>query len=255
MAKYSYPYKCGHGNGEVALYGKSSERERKLAWYADTFVCPDCYKAQKTEEDAKAEKTASVHLAVFDGVYLSVQVHGQLAVNKQALYDLGYRWDDELDGGLLAILKRPKRALQKLAKPDNFGEIPAIVKQWQEDLTALGYSITQYPTVFDQRAAHMWFEHRDKKAAEAQAQQEAAAKAAAEKQDRINKLYPKPTAPVWYSEIKAAKQYWNGKFYGNAKQGWRIYVDNAERKISAEDKAQYERWLKELAEWREFWKD
>lgn len=54
MAQYTYPYLCGHGHGTVRLYGKESDRQRKLAWYADTFVCPECYKKQKAEEDAAA---------------------------------------------------------------------------------------------------------------------------------------------------------------------------------------------------------
>lgn len=112
MAKYSYKYLCGHGYGTVNLYGKESDRQRKLAWYAATFICPDCFKKQKAEEDAAAPKTASLHLAVYGDVYQSIQVHGQLAVNKEALKQLGYQWSDEIDGGLLALFKKPKLALQ-----------------------------------------------------------------------------------------------------------------------------------------------
>ena len=74
MAQYTYPYLCGHGHGTVRLYGKESERQRKLAWYADTFVCPECFKKQKAEEDAAAPKTASLHLAVYGDVYQSITV-------------------------------------------------------------------------------------------------------------------------------------------------------------------------------------
>ena len=56
MAQYTYAYLCGHGSGTVRLYGKESERQRKLDWYADTFVCPDCFKKQKAEEDAAAPR-------------------------------------------------------------------------------------------------------------------------------------------------------------------------------------------------------
>ena len=116
MAKYSYKYLCGHGYGTVNLYGKESDRQRKLAWYADTFVCPDCFKKQKAEEDAVAPKTASLHLAVYGGVYQSIQVHGQLAANKEALKQLGYRWGDDLDGGHKRHSRRCAIAAHKLPR-------------------------------------------------------------------------------------------------------------------------------------------
>lgn len=60
--KYTVTYSCGHV-GEVHLYGKTSERERKIAWLERSGLCPDCYKAMKEAEraeeharqDAKAE--------------------------------------------------------------------------------------------------------------------------------------------------------------------------------------------------------
>lgn len=255
MAQYSYLFACGHGHGVVRLYGKERDRQYKLAWYEQNFACPECYKKQKAEEDAKAEKTAGIHLAVYDKVYLSIEVDGQLAVNKSALYELGYRWEDDLGDGLLALLHKPKRVLQKYAAPQDMVEVLAVARKWKAELDALGYKITQTPTVFDQSAARMWFEYRDKQAAEQRKQKEAAEKAASEKQERIRKLDPKPTAPAWYREIRAAKKYWNHKFYGNAKQGWRIYVDDQERKISSLEKEAFEKWEIELKEWKEFWQD
>lgn len=262
MAQYSYDYKCGHGRGTVRLYGKESERQRKLAWYADKFVCPDCYKKQMAEEDARAAKTASLHLAIYDDVYLSIQVHGQLAANKEALKKIGYRWGDEIDGGLLAILKMPKLALQKWAVVSSIDDIKTTAKQWADELAELGYKITSVPNALDQNAAVMHFEYQQKKADEARKKaeddrkkQEAAEKAEAEKQARIKKLDPKPTAPAWYREICSAKKYWNQKFYGTNKHGWRIYVDGEPQKISAQDKEAFENWQADLDEWTEFWKD
>lgn len=43
MAKTLITYKCGH-TAVVQLYGKSADRERKIAWYA-TIDCPDCQAA------------------------------------------------------------------------------------------------------------------------------------------------------------------------------------------------------------------
>ena len=166
MAKYSYKYLCGHGYGTVNLYGKESDRQRKLAWYADTFVCPDCFKKQKAEEDAAAPKTASLHLAVYGDVYQSIQVHGQLAANKEALKQLGYQWGDEIDGGLLALFKKPKLALQKWTVVRNVEDIQNTAKQWADELTDLGYKITVIPSPFDQVAAKAHFEYAAQKATE-----------------------------------------------------------------------------------------
>lgn len=52
MAKYHVTYSCGH-DGEVNLLGPHAERERKLAWYQEVAVCPDCYRARQQAEAAK----------------------------------------------------------------------------------------------------------------------------------------------------------------------------------------------------------
>lgn len=191
MAQYTYPYLCGHGHGTVRLYGKESDRQRKLAWYADTFVCPECYKKQKAEEDAAAPKTASLHLAVYGGVYQSIQVHGQLAANKEDLKQLGYRWGDDLDGGLLAFLRTPKRALQKWTLVESIDDIKRTAKQWADELSELGYKITAVPGLMDQQGARAFFDYAAKKAAEEQQKKEAAAKAEAEKQEKNQTVRPK----------------------------------------------------------------
>ena len=45
MATYNVKFSCGHV-GEVKLFGPYAERDRKLAWYAESGLCPDCYRAQ-----------------------------------------------------------------------------------------------------------------------------------------------------------------------------------------------------------------
>lgn len=51
MAKYDVTYACGHVK-TVDLYGKTSERERKIEWMEGNCLCPACYKA---EQQAKAK--------------------------------------------------------------------------------------------------------------------------------------------------------------------------------------------------------
>ncbi len=53
--KYDVTYSCGH-EGVVQLYGKGSERERKIEWYESCGLCPECYKAHMREEEAKLVK-------------------------------------------------------------------------------------------------------------------------------------------------------------------------------------------------------
>ena len=50
--KYDVIYSCGH-EGTVELFGKGSERERKLYWYEHEAVCPECYKKQLREKEEK----------------------------------------------------------------------------------------------------------------------------------------------------------------------------------------------------------
>lgn len=146
------------------------------------LFAPTATKKQKAEEDAAAPKTASLHLAVYGGVYQSIQVHGQLAANKEALKQLGYRWGDDLDGGLLAFLRLPKRALQKWTLVESIDDIKRTAKQWADELAELGYKITAVPTPMDQQGVQAYFDYAAKKAAEEQQKKEAAEKTEAEKQ-------------------------------------------------------------------------
>lgn len=49
MAKYDVTYTCGHTE-TVELFGKTSERERKIAWMEQNCVCPSCYKEKQQAE-------------------------------------------------------------------------------------------------------------------------------------------------------------------------------------------------------------
>ena len=49
MAKYEVKFSCGH-TATVELFGKGTERERKIAYFEKYGICPECYKAEKEEE-------------------------------------------------------------------------------------------------------------------------------------------------------------------------------------------------------------
>ena len=53
--KVNITYSCGH-EGTIEVFGKAEERERKIKWFSEYGLCPDCYKAEKqTEEKSFAE--------------------------------------------------------------------------------------------------------------------------------------------------------------------------------------------------------
>ena len=56
---YTYKFACGHGEKQIQLNREIDANNRKLAWYARTRVCPDCYKKQKEKE--KEEKEMSIN--------------------------------------------------------------------------------------------------------------------------------------------------------------------------------------------------
>lgn len=53
MAKYKFTYSCGH-DGEAQLYGPEKERQRKIQYWENFGLCPECFHKKKTEE-AKAD--------------------------------------------------------------------------------------------------------------------------------------------------------------------------------------------------------
>ena len=58
--KYYVTFSCGH-EGEVNLYGKAAERDRRIAWYEEEGICPDCYRKMKEEERRKADEELTAY--------------------------------------------------------------------------------------------------------------------------------------------------------------------------------------------------
>lgn len=56
MAKYDVVCSCGHEE-TIVLYGKSSERERKIEWLENYGLCSECYKAQMQKHEETSRKT------------------------------------------------------------------------------------------------------------------------------------------------------------------------------------------------------
>ena len=58
-------YSCGH-TGEVQLFGSNKDRERKIKWYEEEALCPECYKKQ--QEERGKELAAEYNLPEITGV-------------------------------------------------------------------------------------------------------------------------------------------------------------------------------------------
>ena len=48
--KVNITYSCGH-EGTIEVFGKAEERERKIKYFEEYGLCPDCYKAEKQDEE------------------------------------------------------------------------------------------------------------------------------------------------------------------------------------------------------------
>ncbi len=55
--KYDITYSCGH-TATIQLYGSTAEREHKITWMEREGLCPDCYRVQQKEENARKAKEA-----------------------------------------------------------------------------------------------------------------------------------------------------------------------------------------------------
>lgn len=49
--KYYVTFSCGHSDN-VELFGKTADRERKIDYYKNYGVCPECYREQKAIENS-----------------------------------------------------------------------------------------------------------------------------------------------------------------------------------------------------------
>lgn len=58
--KQSVRFSCGH-EATVELFGKNADREKKIDYYKNYGVCPNCYKEQKEIE--KSIGTAEVEMS------------------------------------------------------------------------------------------------------------------------------------------------------------------------------------------------
>lgn len=115
MAKYDVKHTCGHTH-EYQLFGKNSERDRKLEWLA-TQECPECRKAREA-----AEKMEEIKGTVFESV-VNVELTGS---EKQKRWARDIRLAIALDG--VRIEKIYKDKLEGAKRERQLACLPAIAK-------------------------------------------------------------------------------------------------------------------------------
>lgn len=102
--KYNVTFSCGHA-AEVQLFGSNKDRERKIKWYEEYALCPECYKRQQ-EEKCKA-LAAKHNLPEITGVSAK-----QIAYADSLRSSYLRAFDDELDklAKMLNELRTERRA-------------------------------------------------------------------------------------------------------------------------------------------------
>lgn len=66
--KYTVTFSCGH-EATVDLFGKTSERERRIAWYEKEGICPDCYRKMKEDERRQADAELAAYAEKIETEY------------------------------------------------------------------------------------------------------------------------------------------------------------------------------------------
>lgn len=251
MANYTINYACGHGSISKQLYGKHAERDRKIEWMEANMVCPACFKAQKTDEDAAAKKIGKICLVPALEPIISIEVSGQIEAHKDALYELGYRWSDSTNDGLFGYFssQRPARVLAMLCKVESPDQAGSWISEQQAALKALGYEITDSLSQIDMAyLANSLGQHQAASDAKA---------AAAARMAEIQAADPKPPVAPLRERIadleKSSGGKWNGKIYGK-RGGYNFYIANKNYPATDAEVAEREAINAARAAWDEKYK-
>ena len=153
MAKYDIIYSCGH-EGVVELLGKEKDRQRKIEWYESTGLCPECYKKEMREKEAKMPLILKIDLEPFN-TKNSIVLHfaGNTMPVKDKIKELGYRWGD-FTVGAFGILQNPEKAWHKYIPFDEiddeiekvkavFSEVEVKINFKAADVAALKFKIDE----------------------------------------------------------------------------------------------------------------
>lgn len=183
MAKYDIRMSCGHED-TVELFGKTADRNRKIAWYEREGLCKACYQKQRREQE---QQEGLVFNAAFTGyvkpdtgtVQLYAWFSGDTIPHRDEIKALGgYRWDvNVITSGFKPVhnwikvitldelgseVKRAASIGATSAVPTNLRKLPnyrmaqEALREWRETNTEV--SKIQRPTVPAILSGHKWNE-------------------------------------------------------------------------------------------------
>lgn len=234
--KYTVTYSCGH-TGTVQLYGKTEERERKIKYYEEYGLCPECYKKQKQEENEKMGlvlcSTIEYELSRKGEIQVQLSFRGDTKPHKDEIKALGYRWT-VLDDTQILSTARPEMGWAKIVPYE-------CMKEEKEKALSIGAreatmeekeKLVQKNRFEEMLAAQILFKKEHGKELQKQQEQE-------EKLTDLLKEEP--------DFIKGRR--WNQKIYGKA-GNYSIYPDGEKINISDEQAETLKDYLKKLKECR-----
>lgn len=221
---------CGTTFVRTKICYNRREADEWEAWAAENITeCPACYAASRRAEEARQraeEASKPLTLRLTAETYLKQPPvvlfwDGDTAAHKDEIKALGYRWmeaESQITYGY-SVRHGERKWIKVVPQEDAYEEI--------RRAQAIGAEI-------DGKVLNMDY----------------LAKLDAEKQARINAAesagITKPDKPDCYPDGK-----WNGKIYGNANYGYRIYVDNCEVHISAGDADALRQYADALQAWQD----
>lgn len=219
--QYDVTYSCGH-SGTVNLFGKGKEHERKLAFFRDCGLCPECYKAKKRKEEEQVPLGLKIQISPFGTeTPVNLAFTGNSYPVKDEIKKLGYYFSD-LEAGLFGFAKSEKLWNKDISIDDMDVEIAKVKEVFPEIKIKEAYSqadiITLRKTISEKK----------------------------EKEDKINaeiSAIVKPVKPESYPT-----GYWNKKFY---QKDTVIYVDNKPQKNTKEEAEEIKKYLADIKEYNE----
>ena len=233
MAKYNVTYSCGH-EGTVQLFGKSEERDRKIKYYEEFGICPECYKKQKQEENTKLGLLigGSVADTLSEKGEIQIRLHfaGDTIPHKEEIKTLGYRWT-AVDAGQIASMRKPDMGWVKVVPYE-------CLKEEKEKAFAIGAKEAE---VSDRELANQKERYEEMLSAQKLFRKHNKKKLEAQKQ--LADLLPEKPECV-------REKYWNEKVYGKPGK-YSIYLDGNKVNIPDEKAAELEEYLGNMRKYRE----
>lgn len=223
MAKYTITMSCGHED-TIALFGKGSERERKIEYYKNHGLCKECYKKKMEEKEANEELAFCADVLPWidddQDILLSVWFSGDTKPNKEAIKGLGYSWSERESAEDFYTIAYVPMCWNKIIKLDDLKEeiqkaisVGAKCKITKSLFSSINYQIA-----------------KDK-------QQECKA---------IKTEISKIQKPIMPEILKGRK--WNQKIYGKT-GNHTIYLDNEKTMITDDQADEIESYLKAKKEY------